>query len=116
MAVSAEYKEFIAELCAPALGDVLIKPMFGGAGVYIGEAMFGLIAGETLYLKCDDATRAAFEQEGCKPFVFRTKGGGEATMSFWELPERLLDEPDDLPEWLLMAVEAATRALVKRKK
>ena len=46
MAISAEYKAFVAEQLEP-LGPVRIRNMFGGAGVYCDDLMFGLIAGET---------------------------------------------------------------------
>ncbi len=43
MAVSAEFRDYVADLFAP-LGDVKIKLMFGGAGIYFKDQMFGLIA------------------------------------------------------------------------
>lgn len=105
MALSREYAAFIEELLEP-LGGVRVKPMFGGGGVYRHDVMFGLISAETLYLKADDTTRAAYEAEGMGPFVYEGKGK-PMTMPYWQVPERLYDEPDELNEWARTAFTVA---------
>lgn len=122
MAVSGEYKAFVKEVLEP-LGDIRIRNMFGGAGVYYRNLMFGLIAGETLHFKADDINKGAFEEEGMPQFLYEAppkdgKAGRKISMSYWEIPDRLYDEPDELIEWAKAAIEAATRnkkAKPKRK-
>ena len=106
MAVSGEYKAFIADLLEP-LGQVHIRNMFGGAGVYQADIMFGLIADETLYLKVADLNKAAFEEEGMQPFVYRPASGKSVAMSYWQVPDRLYDEPDELLAWARIAADVA---------
>jgi DNA transformation protein and related proteins len=108
MAVSLEFREFVEELLA-TFGPVAIKPMFGGAGVYADGINFGLIAEDTLYLKVDDGNRAAFEAEGMSPFVYAARGKPVA-MSYWQVPDRLLDDADDMAVWARDALAAARRA------
>lgn len=124
MAVSAEYKAFVREQLE-ALGPVRIRAMFGGAGVYLDDFMFGLIAAETLYFKVDDQNRGAFEEEGQEPFMYQPppkdgKARRGVAMSYYEVPERLYDEPEELVEWARDALSAAMRAKAdknpKRKK
>ena len=97
MAVSSEYKAFVAEIFEP-LGPVDIKHMFGGAGVYYRDVMFGLIFNETIYLKADAINQEMFEEADAERFRFKPQSGKNAgkeiAMSFWELPEELLDDPD----------------------
>lgn len=122
MAVSGEYKAFVKEVLEP-LGDIRIRNMFGGAGVYYRDLMFGLIASETLHFKADDINKGAFEEEGMTQFLYEAppkdgKEGRKISMSYWEIPDRLYDEPDELIEWAKAAIEAATRnkkAKPKRK-
>ncbi len=83
--------------------------MFGGAGLYADGVMFGLVSGGQIYLKADAATAAAFEREGCAPFEYGTKTGKRAVMSYWRLPDRLYDDPDDLAQWARTALAAAQR-------
>jgi DNA transformation protein len=109
MAVSAEYKEFVAEQLEP-LGTVRIRNMFGGAGVYLDDLMFGLIVGETLFFKVDERNRADYEAEDSGPFIYEPPSGKTIAMSYYELPERLYDEPDELTDWARKALDAALAA------
>ncbi|MBL6786356.1 MAG: TfoX/Sxy family protein [PS1 clade bacterium] len=119
MSVSDEYKSFVAELFEP-LGTVQIRHMFGGAGVYYRDVMFALISNETLYLKADDVNRLMFEAADTNPFLFKPKTGKNAgksvALSFWELPEELLDDPDALLDWLNASVDAAFRSKARTRK
>ena len=111
MSVSKEYKAFLEELFA-GFGPVTIRNMFGGGGVYHDGLMFGLIADDTLYLKVDETTQADFEAEGMKPFTYTGKNK-PVSMSYWELPEALYDEPDSFAEWARKAYEVAVSAKSK---
>ena len=90
MAVSSEYKAFVAEIFEP-LGSVEIKHMFGGAGVYYRDVMFALISNETLYLKADAVNQEMFKEAGADRFHFKPQSGKNAgkeiAMSFWTLPK-----------------------------
>ena len=46
------------------MGDISIRAMFGGGGVYCDGLIFGLIIEEVLYFKSDEASAKAFEAEG----------------------------------------------------
>jgi DNA transformation protein len=93
MAVSDGYKAFLADLLS-GFGPVQIRNMFGGAGVYADGVMFAILVDDTLYLKADETSAEAFAAEGKGPFTYRPKGRSPVAMSYWEIPERLLDDPD----------------------
>ena len=119
MYVSPEYKEFLDELFEP-LGPIRTKSMFGVDGLFLilpdGDLMFGLVAGETLYLKVDETNRPDFEEQGKGPFVFETKNGKSDVKSYYELPDALYDEPEDFAEWARKALDVALRARKPRRK
>jgi DNA transformation protein len=104
--------EFIRELLAP-FGPVTIKRMFGGAGIWSEGLMFGLIFDGAIFLKVDETSIPDFEREGSKPFVYtraKSKGRvGRASLSYWRLPERLYDDPDELAVWANRALTIAER-------
>ena len=104
--------EFIRELFAP-FGPVTVRRMFGGAGVWSGGLMFALVFDGAVFLKVDEATIPDFEREGSRPFVYtraKSKGRvGRASLSYWRLPERLYDDPDELASWAARALEIAQR-------
>ena len=109
MSASEGFQEFVKDQLA-GFGPVAIRRMFGGAGVYAGEVMFALIADDTLYLKADGTTAPAFEAEGMAAFTYTAKGRKPVSMSYWEVPPRLLEEPDELAIWAREAYEIACAA------
>ncbi len=61
MKVTPAFVDYLNDVFA-ALGPIRARPMFGGAGVYAGDLMFGLLdRNETIYLRVDEQTREAFE-------------------------------------------------------
>ncbi len=114
MSVSAEFKEFLVEQME-GFGPVTIRAMFGGAGVYHNGLMFALVDNETLYLKVDDSTRPAFEAENLPPFTYQAKGGKKMVMAYHRMPERCLDDIDEMTRWCRMAFGVALKAAAKGK-
>ncbi len=107
--IDAELKAFIEELLAP-LGPVTVRRMFGGGGIFLDGLMFGLVSDDVIYLKVDEANRSAFEAEGQGPFTYSRLGSRATLTSYWRVPDRLLDEPDELVAWAREAWAVARRA------
>lgn len=109
---------FIHELFGE-FGTVQIKRMFSGQGLYAHGVIFAIVSGGLIYLKTDDATRAAFEAENAKPLTFTKKNGQRMVTSYWRLPERLYDDPAELAQWTRAAVSVsrakAAAKIVKKK-
>ncbi len=104
MSVSASFRTYVLEQLARVRGDIRARSMFGGVGLYAGDAFFALMDDDLVYLKVDDQNRHAFEARGMPPFM----PGGEV-MQYYQLPEEALDDPDTLAEWVSGAVEVARR-------
>ena len=110
-----------ADLCAHVLdlisdlGNVWSKPMFGGFGVYCGEAMIALISGNALYFRVDEQNRGAFQEVGSEPFRYRRKDRW-VTLSYWRAPDSALDSAEEALQWSLGARAAAERAAKGRMK
>jgi DNA transformation protein len=107
--------DFIRELFSQ-FRPVMIKRMFGGAGLYSEGVMFGIVFDAVIYLKVDEASIPDFEREGSQPFVYtRAKSPGRVgrdSLSYWRLPERLYDDPDELAVWAARALAVAERSKV----
>ena len=84
--------------------------MFFGIGIFADGMMFGYAVGGVIYLKTDDTIVADFAAEQSGPFLYPTKGGMRTLMSYWRLPERLYDDPEELAHWARRSLEAARRA------
>lgn len=108
--------DFVEELFAP-LGPVRIRKMFGGAGVFADDVMFGLIADEIVHLKTDEALRADMAAEGCEPFVWtRPTDGKEFDMGYLSLPIDAAEDPEEASRWGRKALDVALKAKAAKPK
>jgi len=112
MATDTSEIDHLLELLEP-FGPLTARKMFGGWGVYAGGPMVAIVIDGELLLKTDPATRAVFEQAGCRPFVYRARGR-EVPMSYWSVPEAALDSAEAMQPWARMALEAAARTAMTK--
>ncbi|OUM00637.1 TfoX/Sxy family protein [Variovorax sp. JS1663] len=91
------------------MGRIEARRMFGGHGVYHDGRMFGLVANDTLYLKADDQTLAAFERRGLPAFGYEREGR-RTEMSYRQAPEEIFEDREAALRWGRMAWEAALRS------
>ena len=106
MPASDEFLAYLAELLAP-LGSVSVRRMFGGAGLFHGTVMFGIVNGDAVYLKASAESQSVFVAAGAVPFTYSTKNGRRSLKTFMSLPEGLLDEPVAFLDWAKRAMEDA---------
>lgn len=106
MPANAEFTEFIVEQLQP-LGEVYHRRMFGGFGIFHTDTMFAIIADDTLYLKTNEQTQTRYEELGLGPFLYERQGKQVALKSYYEAPERLLDDRQALLEWAQQAVQVS---------
>jgi len=100
--------DHIAELFA-AFGRITVRRMFSGAGLFVEGRMFAIVVDGVIFLKADEQTIPRFKGEGLGPFTYSTKTGTRSLASYWRMPERLYDEPDELARWATESLAAARR-------
>src|ERR1700739_1153174 len=106
-------REFLIDLFAH-FGPVTIRRMFSGFGISADGANFALALRAGLYFRADELTIPHFEAEGSKPFSYQTRSRTVTVNSYWQLPARLFDDPEELTEWARAALAAAQRAALKK--
>lgn len=107
-----DFVEHVCELLAP-LGTVRPKRMFGGWCIYVDGIPTGLVAGDTLWFKVDEGNRADYETAGVGPFKpFPEK---DVVMSYWQVPDSVMDDRRGIVDWGRRALEAATRSGTKKR-
>jgi DNA transformation protein len=101
-------REDIAELFS-AFGPVSIRRVFSGFGIYADDVCFSLFLRGELYLKADSTTTPSFAAEGSSPFSYAQSRSGKVVVvnSYWRLPDRLYDDPDELAQWARIALDVA---------
>ena len=122
MTESAAALAFAVDLFSD-LGHVVARRMFGGAGLYAGGVMFGLIDDEVIYLKVDEALKADLAAAGSRSWIYTELKGPKAGIpqetSYWSLPDSALDDPEEACAWgrrALAVAEARKAAGPVRKK
>ena len=107
-------RDFLIELFA-GFGPVTIRPMFSGFGISADGVNFAMALRSGLYLRADEQNIPRFEAEGSKPFSYQTKARSVTVSSYWQLPERLYDDPDEMTEWARASLAAAQRAALRKR-
>jgi DNA transformation protein len=105
MAVTDSYRTFVLEQLNRAVPPVRARAMFGGVGLYSGDEFFALISQDALYFRADESAREDFESLGMPAFrPFEEHG---PVMSYYQLPEEILEDPDTLRRWAERAIASA---------
>ena len=107
-------RDFLIDLFS-GFGPVTIRRMFSGFGISADGINFALALRGGLYLRADEHSIARFEAEGSKPFQYQTKARTVTIASYWQLPERLYDDPQELAGWTRAALVAAQRAALRKR-
>ena len=108
MSASAEYTEYVLELLEP-IGPVRTGRFFGGVGIFHGSIQFAMIMGNSLYFAVDEGSRKKYEQTGMSPFSYMTKKGRVLVRKYFELPEDILTDPEQLRLWAKESIQAARK-------
>jgi len=107
-------RDFLIDLFAD-FGPVTIRPMFSGFGISVDGVNFAMSLRSGLFFRADAQTIPRFQAEGSTPFQYRTSKRSVTVASYWQLPARLFDDPDELAEWARAALGAAQRAALKKR-
>jgi len=115
MVASDVFAEFLRDQLAP-LGRITMRRMFGKTGVFCDAVMFGMVTENTLYFRVDDQNQMTFQEaKSFRPLNYQKKGC-TIDLSFWRVPERLFDEPDEFVNWARAALAAARRVAATRER
>ena len=85
------------------MGDLPVhaKTMFGGYGLYLGGAFFGIVYDDRLFFKTNDDTRPKYQE---RDMTFFRPNDKQSLKNYFEVPPDVIEDPDELPRW---AEEAA---------
>ena len=115
MVATDSFAEFLREQLAP-LGRVTMRRMFGKTGVFCDGLMLGMVDDNMLYFRIDDGSRSTLKDTESMPPLNYEKQGRTIDLSFWLVPERVLDDTDEILIWARAALAAARRVATKRER
>lgn len=98
------------EILAPH-GEITVRSMFGGYGIYKNGVIFALIAYDELYFKVDESNKSQYKKFNSEPFTYEANGK-KSTMSYWKVPIEILEDEEQIGVWL----DQSYRISLKKKK
>jgi len=112
VAITPSYRTFVLEQLGRVIPGIRSRSMFGGVGIYADDVFFALIASDMLYFKVSDRNRADYEARGMNPF--RPFGEHGEVMSYFQVPEDVLEDLEELRAWADKAIAVAGAKRRKR--
>lgn len=104
------FRDFVLDQLS-GMPELLCNPMFGGFGLYCGEAFFAIIGAGQLYFLTDEATRKTYIGRGKGPF---RPSESQTLSSYYEVPLDVLEDAEELEAWARQAVRV--RLAIQRAK
>jgi DNA transformation protein len=100
MAKTNTFHEYVMTDLLGEVPGITSRAMFGGWGIYQNGIIFGIIANDQLYFKVGESNRESYETAGSHPFVYSQGNHHSTTMSYWLVPEFVLEDQDELQAWI----------------
>ncbi len=107
--------QYVAEDLLAGLKSVTVKRMFGGHGFYHAGKIFGLEADGEIFFKVNEESQSEYEKAGSHPFQYSSKDKKAVTMSYWTVPDEVMENPDEAVKWARKAIRAANVPKTKKK-
>lgn len=70
--------------------------------------MFGLEADGEIFFKVNDENRPDYEQAGSHPFQYSSKDRKAVTMSYWTLPDEVMENHEEAVKWARKAIKVTS--------
>lgn len=94
MAKDKSFHDYIVHDLFGDVPHITSRAMFGGWAIYKNGIIFGIIVAGELYFKVDDGNRSEFEKTESHPFVYTKSDGKPITMSYWLVPEEIMEDKE----------------------
>jgi len=94
------FVEFVLDQLSE-LGDARRRAMFGGFGLYCGQAFFGIVHDDRLYFKTDQSSVGEYVARGMNSFRANER---RALRNYYEVPPDVVDDREQLTAWARVAL------------
>ena len=95
------------EIRLGAWGPILAKRLFGGFALYRDGTIFGLVMRERVFFKTGPGNLADYAGAGMPPFQYTRSTGRVIATHYYEVPDAVLDDLDELAVWADKALAVA---------
>ena len=103
MAINNHYVDFILGKLR-LYGEMSVRHMFGGIGIFYENKMFAIISEDKLYFKVDETNKYDFENVNMGPFWPPEKS---YSMRYYEVPAFVLEDESLMRKWMEKSIHVA---------
>jgi DNA transformation protein len=103
------FNDFVADQL-DGLGEVELRAMFGGHGIYLDGKFFGIVHKSRLYFRVGPATIGAYRKRGMKEF----NPYGKPLTTYYEVPPEVQEVGPELKRWAQASARTIGRATPAR--
>lgn len=107
---SSSFVRYVVDDLLSDLGRVQARAMFGGHGVYYENKIFAIIVDDRLYFKVADTNRKDYEKSGSQPFTYSAKNKKRVAMSYWEVPDDVMDDKSEILDWARKSIKIQSKS------
>ena len=107
-AAGASFDDFVADQLA-GLGEVELRAMFGGRGIYLDGRFFGIVHKSRLFFRVGPSTIELYRARGMKEF----NPYGKPLTTYYEVPPEVQEEGPELKRWALASVGTVARSALR---
>ena len=98
MKKDTSYHDFVVYDLMGKLPEISSRPMMGGWCIYSQGIPFSVIISNQVYLKAKGDLAEKLASLGWKKFKYEKKGGKVISMSYWQVPDELIDNQEKFEE------------------
>ncbi|MFA5917742.1 MAG: TfoX/Sxy family protein [Candidatus Gracilibacteria bacterium] len=110
-----EYLNYFLQDCLKGDEQFSKKAMFSGYAIYKNKKVFCFYLNDVIYFKVGKNNIDDYKKYNSKPFKFTKKDGKIGILSYYELPEELLENREKLNIWIEKSLEVETKTTTKKK-
>lgn len=92
------------------------KSMFWWQGIYKYWKIFAIYADDRIYFKVWENNRSDYESLGSTPFRYKKKEGEVGVMSYYEIPEEVLEDREKVVQWIDKSLQVETKKWSQKKR
>jgi DNA transformation protein len=107
------FRDYVVQDLLEGIPGIGSRAMFGGWGIYKDGVIFAIIVDGALYFKVDESNRADFERLESRPFVYSRGKHQSTTMSYWLVPEEIMEDHEELARWVERSVQVSRKSKLK---
>ncbi|MEN9342350.1 MAG: hypothetical protein RIQ54_606 [Candidatus Parcubacteria bacterium] len=114
----SEQNDFLAYVLYDVLAGIsgiTSRRTIGGSFILYKEGViFGLVADNQLYFKVDEHNKQSFTDRQCRPFTYQNQEGEDVALSYFEVPDEVVENKQLIGEWINQSCAASIRSKKQR--